>query len=73
MKEFADKKNKTSSSDVEKNDWRIPVDALYDFVHESVVDEDGMFKFKEEGSTILDRHGNHTHLRATERAVEYEF
>ena len=58
MKEFADKKNKTSSSDVEKNDWRIPVDALYDFVHESVVDEDGMFKFKEEGSTILDRHGN---------------
>ena len=67
MKEYTDKKNKKSSSDDDKNDWRISVDALYDFVHESVVDEDGMFKFKEEGSTILDRHGNPLHYTSEQQ------
>ena len=62
MKKYnSEVKKKSSSDDVSKSEWRISVDVLYDFVHESVVDEDGMLKYKEDGSTILDRHGNPLH------------
>ena len=68
MKEYTEKKEKKSSSDdISKSNWHIPVDALYDFVHESVVDKDGMFKYKEEGSTILDRHGNPLHYTSEQQ------
>ena len=52
MKEYSSKEKSSSSDTTSKQEWRIPVDTLYDFVHESVVDEKGLFRDEEEGSTL---------------------